>query len=454
MLGGCTYMVKKWGIPIAFLALWAFCAGPAVRAQESKHLSARGFDSGFELSNGTFNGMLAASDGKIYYVLCAENIDIGAQMYSYNPATDKIEHLGDLTEASREKDLKTVPQGKSHVTFVESNGKLYFATHVDWYSVQGELESMAAPPPGYKPYPGGHFLAYDMASGKFENLAKAPSGQGIISMNMDTQRGRLYGLTWPSGYFLRYDLKSRELRNLGPLYRDGEGGRATLRVLCRALPIDPRDGSVYFTSADGDILRYRYDRDAIETVQGDNLRKDYFGTWNPLTGENMGYGWRQAIWYAPENAIYAIHGRSAYLFRFDPRAERVDVLERIASEPSERSGMYDDFHFGYLSFTLGPDGHTLYYLTEGAIVENGRRVAKYERAPGESRGEKIEDLHLITYDIPAAKYIDHGAVFFSDGGRPGLVNSIAVGKDGSVYCITDIPGKRRHIDLVRIPPVE
>ena len=447
-------MVKKWGIPIAFLALWAFCAGPAVRAQESKHLSARGFDSGFELSNGTFNGMLAASDGKIYYVLCAENIDIGAQMYSYNPATDKIEHLGDLTEASREKDLKTVPQGKSHVTFVESNGKLYFATHVDWYSVQGELESMAAPPPGYKPYPGGHFLAYDMASGKFENLAKAPSGQGIISMNMDTQRGRLYGLTWPSGYFLRYDLKSRELRNLGPLYRDGEGGHATLRVLCRALPIDPRDGSVYFTNADGDILRYRYDRDAIETVQGDNLRKDYFGTWNPLTGENMGYGWRQAIWYAPENAIYAIHGRSAYLFRFDPRAERVDVLERIASEPSERSGMYDDFHFGYLSFTLGPDGHTLYYLTEGAIVENGRRVAKYERAPGESRGEKIEDLHLITYDIPAAKYIDHGAVFFSDGGRPGLVNSIAVGKDGSVYCITDIPGKRRHIDLVRILPVQ
>ena len=447
-------MLKRWRIAITFVALCAFCYSPTSRAQATKQLTARGFDSGFELSNGTFNGMLAASDGKIYYVLCAENINTGAQMYSYDPATDKIAHLGDLTEASGEKGLKAIPQGKSHVTFVESNGKLYFATHVDWYSVQGELESMAAPPPGYKPYPGGHFLAYDVASGKFENLAKAPSGQGIISMNMDTQRGRLYGLTWPSGYFLRYDLKSGELKNLGPLYRDGEGGHATLRVLCRALPIDPGDGSVYFTNADGDILRYRYDRDAIETVQGDNLRKDYFGTWNPLTGENMGYGWRQALWYAPENAIYAIHGRSAYLFRFDPRAERVDVLERIASEPSRRSGMYDDFHFGYLSFTLGPDGHTLYYLTEGGIVENGRRVTKYERARGESRGEKIEDLHLITYDIPAAKYIDHGAVFFSDGGRPGLVNSIAVGKDGSVYCITDIPGKRRHIDLVRIPPVQ
>ena len=457
MFRGGTYILPRWGLPIALLSLCAFWHGPAASAQDfaTKHLTARTFDSGFALSNGTFNGILAASDGKIYYVLCAESAETGAQMYSYDPATDKIQHLGDLTEAAGEKGLKTIPQGKSHVTFVESNGKLYFSTHVDWYSVQGGSELMAPPPPGYKPYPGGHFLAYDMASGKFGNLAKAPQGQGIISMSMDTQRGRLYGLTWPSGYFLRYDLKSGELKNLGPLYRDGEGGHMTVRILSRALPVDPADGSVYFTNADGDILRYRYDRDALETVQGDNLRKDYFGTWNPLDGENMGYGWRQAVWVASENAIYAIHGRSGYLLRFDPQAERVDVLERIASEPSRRSGMYDDFHYGYLSFTLGPDGHTLYYLTEGGIVKNGRRVVVYERPRPGARGERVEDLHLITYDIPAAKYTDHGAVFFSDGGRPGLVNSIAVGKDGSVYCITNIPGNgRRHIDLVRIPPVQ
>jgi len=452
-------MLKRVNTTIACLTLCLFSHGPDARAQDpaTKHLTARGFDSGFGLSNGTFNGMLAASDGKIYYVLCAENIDTGAQMYSYDPATDKIAHLGDLTEVSGEKGLKSIPQGKSHVNFVESDGKLYFATHVDWYSVQSNLELMAPPPSGYKPYPGGHFLAYDMASGKFENLAKAPPGQGIIAMNMDTKRGRLYGLLWPSGYFLRYDLKSGDLRTISPPSRDGENDHSP-RVLCRALVIDPADGSVYFTNADGDILRYRYDRDAIEIVQGDNVRKDYFGTWNPLDGPSMGYGWRQAVWYAPENAIYAIHGRSGYLYRFDPRAEHVDVLRRIASEPSMRSGMQDDFHFGYLSFTLGPDDHTLYYLTEGRIVENGKPVVLYERPPGAppgAKGEPIEDLHLITYDIRAAKYTDHGAVFFSDGGRPGLVNSIAVGKDGSVYCITNIPGYgRQHIDLVRIRPVQ
>ena len=26
----------------------------------------------------------------------------------------------------------------------------------------------------------------------------------------------------------------------------------------------------------------------------------------------MGYGWRQALWYPPEDVIYAIHGRSSF----------------------------------------------------------------------------------------------------------------------------------------------
>jgi hypothetical protein len=141
-------MVKSRKVQIAYLTFCALCLVSSAVAQDSttKHLTARGFDSGFSLSNGTFNGMLAASNGKIYYVLCSGSIDKGAQMYSYDPATDKIKHLGDLTEASGEKDAKSVPQGKSHVNFVEYGGKLYFATHVDYYTVEAGLELMAPPP--------------------------------------------------------------------------------------------------------------------------------------------------------------------------------------------------------------------------------------------------------------------------------------------------------------------
>jgi hypothetical protein len=117
------------------ITFWALCTlrlglAASPEGSSSKKLTASSIDSGFALSHATFNGMLAASDGRIYYVLCTESIDTGAQMYSYDPVMDKVRHLGDLTEASGEKGLKAVPQGKSHVNFVEWNGKLFFATHI------------------------------------------------------------------------------------------------------------------------------------------------------------------------------------------------------------------------------------------------------------------------------------------------------------------------------------
>ncbi len=439
-------------LAIAGLALWTFHQpGPAQTLGASrpvKKLMAEIFDSGFALSHSTFNGMLAASDGKIYYVLCADSIDTGAQMYSYDPATNRIRHLGDLTEASGEKDLKAIPQGKSHVNFVEWQGKLYFATHVGYYSIQNGQEKMGIPKPGYKPYPGGHFLAYDMASGKFENLANAPAGQGILALSMDPKRGRLYGLTWPSGYFLRLDMKTGNLKNLGPVSKEGEAGEGpAYRILCRSLPVDPDDGSVYLTTADGDILRYRHDHDAIETVQGDNMRKDYFGKYDAATGLSMGYNWRQTFWYAPDKAIYGLHGKSGYLFRFDPRTPRVEVIERVTSEPSKRSGMYDEFAYGYLGFALAPDGRTVHYLTTGPLQEGGPPVAETKTG----RRSPREDLRLVTYDIPAAKYEDHGAIYLPDGQRPTLVHSIALAKDGSVYALASFSRNGRRIsDLIRV----
>jgi hypothetical protein len=278
-------------------------------------------------------------------------------------------------------------------------------------------------------------MVYDMTSGKFQSIAKAQEGQGIIDFSMDARRGRLYGLTWPSGYFLRYDMATRELKNLGAISKEGEAGNGpNYRILCRSLAVDSEDGSVYFTTADGDIKRYRYDRDDVETLQGVDMRKDYFGSYSLDAKPSMGYNWRQTFWYAPEKSIYGLHGTSGYLFRFDPRAARVELIERITSDPSRRSGMNDSFAYGYLSFALGPDGRTVYYLTAGPTGMRGR-----------------DDLRLVTYDIPAAKYQDHGAVFLADGQKPASVQSIAVAKDGSVYTLATFQRNgRRGEDLVHI----
>lgn len=408
--------------------------------------------SGFALAHDTFNGMGTASDGKIYYVLSSESYETGAQAYSFDPATSQTKHLGDLTEACGEKGKKSIVQGKSHVSFVESNGKLYFATHVGYYSIIDGMEKMGVPPPGFSAYPGGHILSLDMASGRFEDLGKVPGGEGIITLSMDVQRGQIFILTWPTGNFYRFDVAKRKFKSFGPFFEKGESGKgASYRTVCRSIAVQPDDGTAWFTRGEGTIFRYDPARDSVEMFPGEGLKRDYFGAYDFTSGGHMAYNWRKGTWVPSRKAFYGVHGNSGYLFRFDPRVPVVDVLERITSEPSRRSGMYDQFSYGYLGFDLGPDGHTLYYLTGGPVYVDGKRVTGMS-STGKGEAMGTENLHLVTYDTEDGRYADHGPVFYGNGDRPTYVNSIAVGKDGTVYAIARVKSGEGHSDLISIKP--
>jgi hypothetical protein len=410
-------------------------AVPDGNAYQGKKLVAQTYNSGFALAHDTYNGMGTGSDGKIYYVLCSENIDVGAQMYCFDPKTKTTRHVTDLTEACGEKGKRAIPQGKSHVNFVEMGGKLYFSTHVGVYSIVDGMETMGIPPPGYQSYPGGHLLSYDLKSGKFEDFGIVPDREGVLTTSMDTRRGRIFGLSWPSGMFFRYDLATKQWKNFGKMCAKGEAGKdAEYRTVCRSIAVDLTDGSAYFTTSEGAILRYRADNDSVEPVAGEDMKKDYFGLYDPTSPGHMGYNWRQTFWNPNDQSVYAVHGNSGYLFRFDPRAVKVEVLERITSEPSKRTGMFDQFSYGYLGFAPDRDHRTIYYLTGAPIYKDGKRLAgKSKTAMGEAKG--LEDLHLIAWHIASGKYTDHGAIFYPDGQRPLYVNSIAVGHDGTVYSL-------------------
>jgi hypothetical protein len=424
---------------------------PMVSTPDAK-LIATVYNSGFADAHDTYNGISSASDGKIYYVLCSQLMEVAGQMYSFDPKSGQIEHLGDLTEICGEKDLKVVAQGKSHVNFVEMKGKLYFATHLGYYSIINGMEKTGVPTGDYKPYRGGHLLSYDMKTKKFEDLAIGPNKEGIITMNMDTVRGLIYGLSWPTGILFRYDVSTKKMDDLGSVAGKGEDGAGKdFRVVCRSIAVNHEDGSVYLTNAEGQIMRLKLGANQVETIEGEDMVKDYFGTYEIFTSGSMAYNWRQVFWYAPEKKIYGVHGNSGYLFRFDPTVPRIEVLERLTSIPSKLTGMGDQFSYGYLGFKLGPDGRTIYYLTGAPIYIDGKRVmGASSTAKGEAKG--LEDLHVITYDIPTGKYLDHGAVFYLDGQRPLYVNSIAIGADGTVYTLARITenGKTRT-DLISIP---
>ncbi len=347
-------------------------------------ITATTYNSHFPVVQGggeAWNGMMVASNGLVYYVLDDSDPDQPAILYSYNPKTKQVTKISDLNAIVGEPIGKAVVQGKSHVTPVEDNGKLYFTTHLGYYGRSSGVEVMAPPPPGREAYPGGHFVSYDLKSGKTENLAIAPGGEGLITFAMDKQRQRLYAITWPTGYFLSYDLKTKELKNLGTKFLKGEIGKLgdTYRSICRRIIVDPRDGSAYFTTGDGTIYKYTYASQSIDAVPGVSLKKDYFGQMDPAQ-HGMAYNWRSAQWDPAHNFIYGINGRTGYLFRFDPDKKTVEVLDRLSSLPAKESGMYDRFDYGYMGFTFGPDGHTLYYLT-GAPAARPALAARFWHRP-------------------------------------------------------------------------
>lgn len=421
-------------IPVRrFLSCLLILAGcVAAQTQPAGVLAARWHDSGFPQGDDNYNAVFAAGDGKIYYVICSHKIDTGAQLFSYDPASGKVARLADLTEAVGEKGLKAVPQGKSHVPFYEHRGKLYFATHLGYYNNAGGKEMAGVPPPGYKPYPGGHFLAYDLAAQKLEKLGSAPAGEGIIALTMDPQRGKLYALTWPSGLFLSYDLATRKVSNHGLTAGDGERGIGSrFRVVCRSIAVEPRTGRAYFSTSAGDVMRYDPATGVLDTLPACTLKRDIFGQWDPDRPGHGGYHWRQTVWYGPGRAFYATHGNTGYLFRFDPFAQQIEVLDRIAAEKSRAGGFYESFPYGYLGLTLGPDGRTLYFLT--GVPDS-------------------EEIRFVTYDIPARRYTDHGALAFDDGSRPTWAQAIAVGRDKRIYTVGKLrKDGRNKTDLLSFP---
>lgn len=415
---------------------------------------AKSYYSGFELAHDTYNAIYAASDGRIYYVLSSESLHEGGKVCVYDPRLDKTEVLADLTEICGEKNAGAVPQGKSHVEFYERKGKLWFATHVGFYEMIDGMERLPEhPPEGVDMYPGGHILSYDLTSGEFRDRTLAPHGEGILTMALDAERGFIYAITWPRGYFLSYHIETGELTDHGPVSANGEAGipGEDYRVLCRSMFIDPRDGAVYLSTSEGDVLCYRPGAVRPEKIKNIDLKLDYFGKYDPYGPGSMGYNWRKILWYGPEEVAYGVHGNSGYLFRFDPRGPAIELVERITSAPSKKSGMFDQFSYGYLGYQLAPDGQTLYYLTGAPAYLNGKRVVGAGQiAKGAARG--LENLHLVTYRIPDGKYTDHGPVLYADGSSPTYVNSIAVGRDGYVYTLARFGHKGKIIqDLVRFP---
>ncbi len=373
-------------------------------------------NSGFGESDSNFNSLTVVDNGHVYFTLSSHQIDTHGRIYRYEPENQTLVFLADLGDLTGEQGKKTIPHGKSHSAFFSYQGKYYFATHYGYYQGNNNKEEPAPPPEGYHPYTGGKIFSYDEKSNAFTLLASAPAEEGIITMNMDTNKGLLYCLTWPKGYMMVYDINKNEMKNIGQVSRGGEiGAGDNYFCLCRIFAIDPRDNTAYFTNPDGTIYSYHPDEGVVKTVEWAHLKKDMFGVWDPHEGGHQGYNWRYLVWNEKHQKFFCVHGKSGYLFTFDPLKKELILLDRICSEYCRQNGCFEDFRYGYMTLTMqAGDDDTLYY------------ISGYKK-------NDVSHLTAMTYHIPTRKLTDHGVITLENGKLPVNTQTLGIGKDGTWY---------------------
>ena len=405
-----------------------------------KYITCELFDPNFLLGDCNYHCLISASDGKIYFSLGTHNTDYACHFYSFDPATGKITLIAELDKVLGEDAKKELSQGKIHTRLFEHKGKIWFATHSSFYNWK---ESVPGTDYGCKiPYKGGHFMNYDLKTGKFTDIARIFPGEGIITMTVDRTSDILYGLTWPAGIFVSYDIKTSNLRYWGAAQGRGEWGNhpSEWNRICRTLAIDP-NGYVYGSTMDGRI--WKYDRTKprpISYIQGLDLSGVPFSQ----SAEDTNKGdfqniWRTIEWNPNTNSFWGLHTQCTTLFEFDPAANYIRAVAELRHEAY--FGMPKNPEKTQLGFMIGPK-NTIFYLAHSpAVVIKGREPVQ-------------SALNLITYEIDKNKYTDHGPILSKDKRRVFFAESIAIGPDDHIYTVAWVEGadpqRREFLKSIRV----
>ncbi len=403
-----------------------------------RHIRAELFDPDFAFGDSNYNAIVAASDGKIHFVVNTHKPDHGCRYYTFDPSSKKIALVAELDKTIGEDAATHIPQGKVHTPLIEHAGKVWFATHTSFYH-QG-LPGIDSG--GKIPFTGGRFMSYDLATGCFEDLAKVLPPEGIITMHMDTKNEVLYGLTWPSGLLVSYDVRSKESRCWGPTQGPGEWGHHPWEWdrICRQLGIDP-DGNVYGSAMDGQI--WKYDPKKVRRVRPidglDLSRVPFTQSAKETQKGDFQNNWRVIQWNPATKSFWGLHFETTTLFEFIPGADYVRAVAEL--RPAAYRDMPRNPEVSQLGFMIGPK-NTVFYLAHGPAVNLPDRPALQS------------GLYLLTYDIDKKKLTDHGPILSADMRRVFFAECIAIAPDDHVYTVAWVEKTKAKGEAATSGPAE
>jgi hypothetical protein len=361
------------------------------------HVRARSRSLPHDFVDGQWEGIIAASDGKTYFSVSSHSPDRNAQFYAYDPAADRVEHLIDVGAwCGDEKLVGTVnTQGKIHSQIYEVDGVLYCAS-----------TSAHRPAEAETPYRGGHFLSYNLETGRFRDLGLYPDRRGgLLTMHYEPVHRRLYAISQGDQTLVYYDLESEAIVTVGSVEDNPHQ--------CRQL-ISDRNGIVYGSTWGHLIYAYdpRIDRMYALLTRLPRDPEVPRPARDPSTLWWRTTHWGPILWDEKSGWYYGVKANDEYLFRLRlPEAgghrATVEGLASLAFNPDEKRNRH-------ASLGLTRLGRRLYYCS----YPIWRPMA-----------------HLMSYDLQTGEVADHGPIVTTGDRRVSEIHSLVAGGDGRLHAV-------------------
>ncbi len=377
-----------------------------------------------------WSALYGAKSGKIYIGLCTHAE--AAHLYEFDPTSETMRHIVDLTTLHNERGEGINTNGKIHVRMGEDNdGNIYFA---------GLNEDTGPESIDPSSYLGAFWYRYNPKLDKVEILGKISKHFGMLGMVTDPIYNRLYGLA-EDGHLYMYDIEKQHTRDLGKV-DDWD--------ICRTIFADDL-GNIYGSFPVAQI--WKYDPVKDEVIDFPNIRLQYDMRILPRTMSKPMIDrkviWRVIEWNPTEKVAYGIIGGNSMLFRYDTHKGEEGEIEYLTTLTAPQ--YWDEKNptmvpFATLALTITEDQMIYYAPTASGsfdYIGNSWDVKDEEKFQAKVSGGHFPPVsYLISYNIKNKERKSHGLMYTKENNLVfGLGGACTGAKDGKIYFVGAIEEK-------------
>ncbi len=367
-----------------------------------------------------WSGLYCASNGKVYIGL-STHAD-AAYVYEFDPATEKMTFLADLSRLAEERGRGIWTTGKIHVQMQELDGYVYF----------GALDEDSGPPAiDCSSYQGPHWYRINLETSKVERLSLINSFWGLVGQVMDAERRLLYGLA-ENGHLYKYIIDKDISVDMG---------RVDDWDICRTIFMDDA-GNVYGSYTPAQLWKYDVLQDRIFDLP--LLKLPIIN--QPRTMSNPMLDrkgqWRIIEWDPVDKVAYGIVGGSSLLFKYDVHDGEEGSITSLVKmcAPQFRDGDPMAIPYATLAMTISQKERKIYYfpVMTGAFDYDAVSFDVLDELKFSEKlaGGRFPPLSYLTvYDLEKGELDDLGILQGIDGRHVYGLGGAQADKEGRIWFV-------------------